>query len=304
MEKYKEIEKIIDISKIKYNEPMKLHTSVKVGGKCDIFVSPENVEDVINSVKFAKENNIEYFVIGCGSNLLVTDDDLHAMVIPLGNKFSKIDIDGEYVTALSGTSMPYFANFVKNNLLSGFEFACGIPGTIGGGVRMNAGAYGSEIANVFEEATFLDKDLNLCTIKKEDMDFSYRHTFFSDKKEYIIISAKFKLKKEENDIKIKEKMEENRVARVTKQPLEYPNFGSTFKRPEGYFVGKLIQDAGLKGYKIGGAQVSTKHTGFIVNVDNATCKDIVDLIHYIQEVVYEKYGVKLETEVVYIGGKI
>lgn len=304
LEKYKEIENIIGESdRILYNEPMKNHTTVKVGGVADIVVLPKNVEEIKALLDFAKKNNIPYYVIGCGSNLIVTDEEVHALIIKITNKFGRVYVNGNIVTADAGASMPYVSITAKRNLLSGFEFACGIPGTIGGGVRMNAGAYGCEIKDIFLQATYVDLDGNIKTINKDEMEFGYRYTFFSNHPEFVIISAKFVLN-EGNMSEIEAKMNENSLARRTKQPLEYPNFGSVFKRPEGYFVGKLVSDAGLRGYQIGGAQVSTKHTGFIVNTGNATCKDIVDLIHHIQKVVFEKFGVTLESEVVYIGGKL
>lgn len=304
LEKYKEIENIITESdRILYNEPMKNHTTTKVGGEADVVVLPKTLEEIKSLLSFAKENKIPYYIIGCGSNLIVTDDKVHALIIKITNKFGRVYVKGNMITADAGASMPFVSITAKRNSLSGFEFACGIPGTIGGGVRMNAGAYGSEIKDVFLQATYIDEEGNIKTINKDEMDFGYRHTFFSNHPDCVIISAKFVLKQGEMS-EIEAKMNENSVARRTKQPLEYPNFGSVFKRPEGYFVGKLVDDAGLRGYQIGGAQVSTKHTGFIVNVNNATCKDIVDLIHHVQNVVFEKFGVKLETEVVYIGGKI
>ena len=304
LSKYKEIENIIkDSNRILYNESMKKHTTVKVGGNADVVVLPQNVDEIKQLLVFAKNNNIPYYIIGCGSNLIVTDDDVHALIIKITNKFGKVYINGKILTADAGASMPYISITAKRNSLSGFEFACGIPGTIGGGVRMNAGAYGSEIKDIFLQATYIDENGDIKTINKEEMDFGYRHTYFCDHPDCVIISAKFELK-EENMSKIEEKMNENSIARREKQPLEHPNFGSVFKRPEGYFVGKLVSDAGLRGYKIGGAQVSEKHTGFIINTGDATCKDIVDLVHHIQETVFKKFNVKLETEVVFIGGKI
>jgi len=304
LEKYKEIENIIDENdRILYNEPMKKHTTAKVGGIADVVVLPKTVEEIKALLDFAKKNDIPYYVIGCGSNLIVTDDEVHALIIKITNKFGRVYVNGNMIIADAGASMPYVSITAKRNSLSGFEFACGIPGTIGGGVRMNAGAYGSEIKNVFLQATYIDGEGNIKTINQDEMEFGYRHTFFSDHPECVIISAKFVLEQGEMS-EIEAKMNENSAARREKQPLDYPNFGSVFKRPEGYFVGKLVSDAGLRGYQIGGAQVSTKHTGFIVNTGNATCKDIVDLIHHVQNVVYEKFGVKLESEVVYIGGKL
>lgn len=304
MEKYKKIEEIIkDSSRVLYNEPMKKHTTVKVGGKADVVVLPESVDEVKKLIEFAKNENIPYYVIGCGSNLLVTDDDIHAMFIIIKNRLGKVYVNGNIIVADAGAAIPYVSQVARKNSLTGFEFASGIPGTVGGCVRMNAGAYGGEIKDIFLQATYIDGDGNIKTINKDEMEFGYRKTFFMNHKDFVIISAKFVLK-EGNIEEITNKMNENNLARKEKQPLEYPNFGSVFKRPEGYFVGKLVTDSGLKGYTIGGAQVSQKHAGFIINTGNATCKDIVDLIHHIQKVVYEKYKVNLETEVVYIGGKI
>ena len=303
MEKYNELEKILDINRIRYNEPMKKHTTVKVGGPCDCLVMPESIEEIKNIVNFAKENDIKYYVIGSGSNLLVTDEKIHALIIKIGNKFGKVIVNGNIITAYAGASMPYVSMCAKKNNLTGFEFACGIPGTIGGGIRMNAGAYGSEMSNIVYNVTYLDEDGNICTINNKDLNFSYRNSFFTDKPNLVILSAVFKLE-EGNAEDIARLMEENSNARKEKQPLDMPNFGSVFRRPEGYFVGKLVSDCGLKGYTIGGAQVSTKHTGFIVNTGNATCEDIVNLIHYIQKEVKEKFDVDLKSEVVFIGGEI
>lgn len=303
MEVYHKLESILDISRIKYNEPMKKYTTVKVGGPCDCLVMPESIEEIKNIIQFAKENDIHYYVIGSGSNLLVTDEPVHALIIKIGNKFGKVLVNGSIITAYSGASMPYVAMCAKKNALTGFEFACGIPGTIGGGIRMNAGAYGSEMANIIREVTFLDTNGTITTLKNSDLHFSYRNSYFTSKPELVILSAVFELEpgKEEE---IAKAMEENAKARKEKQPLELPNFGSVFRRPEGYFVGKLVNDCGLRGYKIGGAQVSEKHTGFIVNTGDATCEDIVNLIHYIQKIVKEKFDVDLKSEVVFIGGEI
>lgn len=303
MDKYIGLEEILDKSRIKYNEPMSKHTTVRVGGPCDCLVLPESIEEIKNIIAYAKKNNLKYYVIGNGSNLLVVDEGIHALVIKITNKFASVTVEGDEIIANAGASVPYVSLLAKQNSLTGFEFACGIPGTIGGGVRMNAGAYGGEMSDIFIEATYLDGEGNICKIEKKDMDFGYRHSFFSDKPEYVILSVKFKLQKG-NITEITSKMEENSTSRKTKQPLEYPNFGSVFKRPEGYFVGKLVDDAGLRGYQIGGAQVSEKHTGFIVNKENATCQDIVDLIRHVQKIVYDKFGVSLKTEVVFIGGEI
>lgn len=301
MNKYDKLEEIVGKDKIKYNEKMSKYTTMKVGGPCDCIVFPDEISKIKEVIDFCKNENITFFVIGNGSNLLVKDEGIHGVVIKLGHRFSKIELDGEYILAYAGATMPALSQLAKKNSLKGLEFACGIPGTIGGGVKMNAGAYGSQISDILYEVTYMDEKEEIKTIKNKECSFGYRKSIFTINPNYVILSAKFKLERGNID-EIENKMKENSLARKTKQPLEYPNFGSVFKRPEGYFVGKLVDDAGLRGYKIGGAQVSTKHTGFIVNVDNATCKDVLDLIGYVQTTVYNKFNVKLTPEVIIIGG--
>lgn len=301
MNKYDKLEEIVGKDKVKYNEKMSKYTTMRVGGPCDCIVFPDEISKIKEVIDFCKNENITFFVIGNGSNLLVKDEGIHGVVIKLGHRFSKIEIDGEYILAYAGATMPALSQLAKKNSLKGLEFACGIPGTIGGGVKMNAGAYGSQISDILYEVTYMDEKEKIKTIKNKDCSFGYRKSIFTINPNYVILSAKFKLERGNID-EIENKMKENSLARKAKQPLEYPNFGSVFKRPEGYFVGKLVDDAGLRGYKIGGAQVSTKHTGFIVNVDNATCKDVLDLIGYVQTTVYNKFNVKLTPEVIIIGG--
>lgn len=301
MNKYDKLEEIVGKEKIKYNEKMSKYTTMRVGGPCDCIVFPDEISKIKEVIDFCKNENITFFVIGNGSNLLVKDEGIHGVVIKLGHRFGKIEIDGEYILAYAGATMPALSQLAKKNSLKGLEFACGIPGTIGGGVKMNAGAYGSQISDILYEVTYMDEKEEIKTIKNKECSFGYRKSIFTINPNYVILSAKFKLERGNID-EIENKMKENSLARKTKQPLEYPNFGSVFKRPEGYFVGKLVDDAGLRGYKIGGAQVSTKHTGFIVNVDNATCKDVLDLIGYVQTTVYNKFNVKLTPEVIIIGG--
>ena len=301
MNKYDKLDEIVGKDKIKYNEKMSKYTTMRVGGPCDCIVFPDEISKIKEVIDFCKNENITFFVIGNGSNLLVKDEGIHGVVIKLGHRFSKIELDGEYILAYAGATMPALSQLAKKNSLKGLEFACGIPGTIGGGVKMNAGAYGSQISDILYEVTYMDEKEEIKTIKNKDCSFGYRKSIFTINSNYVILSAKFKLERGNID-EIENKMKENSLARKAKQPLEYPNFGSVFKRPEGYFVGKLVDDAGLRGYKIGGAQVSTKHTGFIVNVDNATCKDVLDLIGYVQTTVYNKFNVKLTPEVIIIGG--
>lgn len=301
MNKYDKLEEIVGKDKVKYNEKMSKYTTMRVGGPCDCVVFPDEISKIKEVIDFCKNENITFFVIGNGSNLLVKDEGIHGVVIKLGHRFSKIELDGEYILAYAGATMPALSQLAKKNSLKGLEFACGIPGTIGGGVKMNAGAYGSQISDILYEVTYMDEKEEIKTIKNKDCSFGYRKSIFTINPNYVILSAKFKLERGNID-EIENKMKENSLARKAKQPLEHPNFGSVFKRPEGYFVGKLVDDAGLRGYKIGGAQVSTKHTGFIVNVDNATCKDVLDLIGYVQTTVYNKFNVKLTPEVIIIGG--
>ena len=301
MDKYKGLEEILSKDSIKYNESMKKHTTMKVGGPCDCMVEPSSIEEIQKVLEYVKENNIKYYIIGNGSNLLVKDEGVHALIIKIANKFSGFEVNGEYIKAYSGCSVPKLSQIAKENSLSGLEFACGIPGSVGGGIRMNAGAYGSEMVNVVEKVGFLDENGNLKEIDGKDAHFTYRHSMFVDNPQYVVVYAIYKLVKG-NKEEISKIMEENMNSRKQKQPIEYPNFGSVFKRPEGYFVGKLVDDCGLKGYKIGGAQVSTKHSGFMINTGDATCKDVLDLIEYVKEKVYEKFNVKLQEEVVILGG--
>ena len=301
MDKYKGLEEILSKDSIKYNEPMKKHTTMKVGGPCDCMIEPSSIEEIQKVLEYVKENNIKYYIIGNGSNLLVKDEGVHALIIKIANKFSGFEVNGEYIKAYSGCSVPKLSQIAKENSLSGLEFACGIPGSVGGGIRMNAGAYGSEMVNVVEKVGFLDENGNLKEIDGKDAHFTYRHSMFVDNPQYVVVYAIYKLVKG-NKEEISKIMEENMNSRKQKQPIEYPNFGSVFKRPEGYFVGKLVDDCGLKGYKIGGAQVSTKHSGFMINIGDATCKDVLDLIEYVKEKVYEKFNVKLQEEVVILGG--
>lgn len=299
---YEGLSHILKEKNIKYDESMKKHTTMQVGGTCDCLVLPESIEEIQKVVAYAKENHIPYYVIGNGSNLLVKDEGIRGLVIKIGPKFSNVVVEGEKIIASSGVGTPRVAQVAKKHALTGLEFACGIPGTVGGCVRMNAGAYGGEMKDVVESVTYLDSDGNIQKILNKDMEFDYRHSVFGNHKDWIILSVTFALKKGDVE-EISKLMESNALARRTKQPLEYPNFGSVFKRPTGYFVGKLVQDSGLRGYQIGGAQVSQKHTGFIINTGNATCQDVLDLIRYVQDTVYEKFNVKLQTEVEIIGGE-
>lgn len=298
MEKYKELEGIIE--NIKYNEPLAKYTTMKVGGPCDVMVFPSNIEEIKNVIKYIKQNNINFYILGNGSNVIALDGGFRGIVVVLKKDFSNYSVDGEYITAEAGVAMPRLCKIAKDNSLSGLEFAAGIPGTCGGCARMNAGAYNSEMSNVIYETTYIDGNGDLHTINNEQHNFSYRHTIFTEHRDYIIVTIKLKLKNGEQS-EIKAKMDENNMARRTKQPLEYPSAGSVFKRPEGYFVGKLVDDSGLRGYRHGGAGVSDKHCGFIINVDHATARDVLDIIKEVQDTVNQKFGVMLKTEVEIIG---
>lgn len=304
-EKYLEILNILDSSKVKFDEPMSKHTTLRIGGIADVLVVVENMEDIISTLKFAKEKNIKVTVIGNGSKLLVLDGGIRGIVMKIGPKFSCVEVSDEYIIASAGVTLPYLSSVAKKHSLTGLEFACGIPASLGGAIYQNAGAYGSEIANVVEEVTYLDEQLNLRTVNVDELQFAYRTSLFKQNpdKKNVIISVKFKLQK--GEIKeIEEKMEYNSNQRKEKQPLEYPSAGSTFKRPDGYFVGKLIDDAGLKGKRIGGAEISTKHSGFIVNVDNAKAADVLALINLVKDEIYAKYNVKLQEEIIIMGDEI
>jgi len=277
---------------------MKNYVHFRVGGPADILLIPENKDQVIKTIELCKNNNIPYFVVGNGSNLLVRDGGIKGVVIKF-NEVKNITVQGEVIEAECGAMLKDVSNEALNNSLTGFEFACGIPGTIGGAVFMNAGAYDGEIAHVIESAEVIDNNGEIKVLSKDELELGYRSSIVM-KKNYIVLSARFKLKHGEVR-KIKEIVEDLTNKRESKQPLEYPSAGSTFKRPVGYYAGKLIQDAGLKGYVIGGAAVSEKHSGFVINKSNATAKDILDLIAHIQNEVKDKFDVELHPEVRIIG---
>ncbi len=276
--------------------------SFKVGGPVRVLVKPKNVDQLTGLYAFLNENDIDNVLLGRGSNVVVSDNGFDGVVVSLG-EFSKIGLDvtdENCIVAGAGASMASLANFAHQNGLAGLEFAHGIPGSVGGGVYMNAGAYGGEISQVLESCLAFDMDRGiLCVVDGADCDFSYRHSAFMDYKNLIVLFATFELKKGNSD-EIKAKMDEYKAKRVASQPLEYPSAGSTFKRPEGYFAGKLIENCGLKGYAIGGAQVSEKHAGFVINKGGATATDIENLVAYIQKTVKEKFDVSLECEIEFV----
>jgi len=293
------LETFMEKDSLLINEPMKNHTSFKVGGLVDLMILPKTEEEIIKTLKLLSENNIPFYIMGNGTNLLVSDSGFFGVVIKLYKNYSDFEINGEIITAKSGILLSRLAKVALQHSLSGLEFASGIPGTLGGAVTMNAGAYGGEMKDVLIHTRVVDKSGNILDIDNEHLELDYR-TSFLQKKELILLSAELQLKTASYD-KIKATMQDLDHRRKDKQPLEYPSAGSTFKRPEGYFAGKLIEDCELKGYTIGGAQVSEKHCGFIINKGDATAKDISDLIRFVQETVYDKFGVHLETEVKRLG---
>ena len=293
-----ELREKIDASWIRENEPMKLHTTFRVGGPADVLVTPD-MECLPEVIALCKKHHLPYYVIGNGSNLLVGDKGIRGVVIAMTNRAGDIICDGEVITAGAGATLGQIAVLAAGNGLTGFEFAAGIPGTLGGAVVMNAGAYGGEMKDVITSVLVLDNEGNVKELSVEELDLGYRHSCIPEK-EYVVLRVTMKLTRG-NVEEIRAKMAELREQRITKQPLEFPSAGSTFKRPEGYFAGKLIMDAGLRGYQVGGAQVAEKHCGFVINKENATAADIVELMHNVSAKVEEQFGVKLEPEVKMIG---
>lgn len=280
------------------NEPLSHYTFTKTGGPADFLAFPKSVKEVQAVVNYCQTHDVPWLVLGNASNLIVRDGGIRGVVIML-EKLDKISVEAEQITAQAGAKLIDTSYKALEYSLTGLEFACGIPGSIGGAVFMNAGAYDGEIKDVFAYCDVLYPDGQVKRLYKEEMAFSYRHSAIQEQKA-IILSAAFQLKDGDKS-QIKSRMDELTFLRESKQPLEYPSCGSVFKRPVGHFTGKLIQDAGLQGLQFGGAQISTKHAGFIVNVDHATATDYVELIAHIQAVIKEKFDVTLETEVRIIG---
>ena len=292
----KELEDILGKNNIMYNEPMSKHTSFKVGGPAEMFAIINSENKIEKVLQFCKMNNIKITVIGNGTNLLVSDLGIKGLVIKYIANDIKIDKTSGNVICSGGVLNPVLAGKLLENELSGFEFASGIPGTVAGAVYMNAGAYGEEISNLVTYVKYIDINTNeIKVLENEKLEFSYRKSIFQ-KIDTVILEVGMHLEKG-NKEKINKKMQEYKEERNKMQPQNYPNAGSIFKRGNDFITAKLIDEAGLKGYKIGGAKVSEKHAGFIVNTGNATSEDIINLIEYIKKVVYEKYGKKLETEV-------
>ncbi|MBO4462296.1 MAG: UDP-N-acetylmuramate dehydrogenase [Lachnospiraceae bacterium] len=280
------------------NELMNRHTTFKVGGPCSVFISPKKNE-IPKAIKLCQEYDVPYIILGRGSNVLFSDKGYDGVVIEMGEANNDITVDDTVITAGAGATLAAVAMKAYENGLAGFEFASGIPGSIGGGLYMNAGAYGGEMKDVVVSAEAMDINGNLITLEREDMDLSYRHSAFMVR-DLIVMSVTIRLNKGDK-AEIKALMDDFNGRRRDKQPLNYPSAGSFFKRPEGNYAGKLIEDAGLAGLRVGGAAVSSKHCGFIINVDNATSDDIIELMKKVQNEVKKQFGVDLEPEVKFVG---
>lgn len=293
------LEQILTKDRIRQNEPMKNHTTFRVGGPADIFLTP-SAEELPAVLSVCREEQMPVTVIGNGSNLLVGDQGIRGVVICIGFGMRGIRVDGEKIFLEAGVTLAAAAQQVAKAGLTGLEFASGIPGTFGGAVVMNAGAYGGEMKDVIVSVRVISEDGEILTLSKEELDLSYRHSVIPERG-YLVIDGELLLTREKDPDQITERMEELKKKRIEKQPLEYPSAGSTFKRPEGYFAGKLIMDAGLRGFSVGGAAVSEKHCGFVINKGNATAADICALMDEVTRIVKEKYAVTLEPEVKKVG---
>ena len=286
-------------NRVLLEEPMKRHTTFRIGGPAEIFVIPDNIEDVRKIIEICNAEDIPYFILGNGSNLLVSDKGYRGVVIQIDRNFGTVEIKGMEIHASAGALLSTIAAAARKEALTGFEFAGGIPGTLGGAVVMNAGAYGGELKDVLKSVTVMDQKGNIFEIPAEELQMGYRTSIIKTAG-YIVLNAVLSLK-EGNPEEIKKLTRELSEQRISKQPLEYPSAGSTFKRPEGYFAGKLIMDSGLRGYQVGGAQVSEKHCGFVINTGDATAEDVCSLMKNVIEIVHEKFGVTLEPEVKFLG---
>lgn len=296
---YKRLCEALPEERILINEPMKKHTTFRIGGPADYFTVPSTWEETEKVIAVCKEMQIPYYIIGNGSNLLVSDQGYRGVIIQLYRDMSQVEVKDNMICAQAGASLARIAGAALEAGLTGFEFAAGIPGTLGGACVMNAGAYGGEMKDVLVRVTVLDEEDKIRVIEKENLELGYRTSIIA-KKGYTVLGAEIELQKGEKDA-IQEYMNELKEKRVTKQPLEYPSAGSTFKRPEGYFAGKLVQDAGLRGFRVGDAMVSEKHCGFVINAGDATAAQVDELMKQVSAKVKEQFGVTLEPEVKRLG---
>lgn len=296
-----DLKNILTIDQIKENELMKHHTTFRIGGSADVMTMPNTEEEIVEIIALSNKHNIPYTIVGNGSNILVTDKGIRGLVIKIAENFSDVQIEGNLVYAQSGARLTAISRKIYEAELTGFEFASGIPGTVGGGVYMNAGAYDSEMKNVIKTVRVLDKTGNVIELSNEEMHFGYRKSRAMEDS-LIILSVVIELKQGDKAA-IKAKIDDFTNKRVTKQPVSEFSAGSTFKRPEGHFAGKLIEETGLRGYTIGHAKISEKHCGFVINKGDSTCEDMLEFIQKVKHKVYEKTGVKLEEEIKIIGEK-
>lgn len=286
-------------SDILENEPMCRHTTFRIGGEAECFVRISSETQLEKLIPYFNQVEVPYFILGNGSNLLVSDDGYHGVILQLGNCFNKIEVQENIMKVQAGALLSQVSKCALENGLTGLEFASGIPGTMGGGVVMNAGAYGGEMKQVVQSVTVLDNKGEIFQLDNATMEFGYRTSIIKNR-HFTVLQVTLQLASG-NKEEIQQKMEELAARRRAKQPLEFPCAGSTFKRPEGYFAGKLIMDAGLRGYFVGGAKVSEKHCGFVINTGKATATDVADVIKEVQERVKDKFGVSLEREIIYLG---
>lgn len=293
-----ELQNVMGGSGIFMEEPMKKHTTFRVGGPADVLVQPDETA-LAAILALCRQYHVSYSFIGNGSNLLVGDKGIRGVVIEMTDPMGNIEVDGTKITAQAGAMLSKIANTAASNGLGGMEFAAGIPGSVGGAVVMNAGAYGGEMKDIIEKVYVLDENGAQLELDRDALDLGYRHSCIPEKK-YIVTKVVLELVPR-NEAEIRSEMKELNEKRAEKQPLQYPSAGSTFKRPEGYFAGKLIMDAGLRGYQVGGAQVSEKHCGFVINKGDATAADICQLMRYVSDKVQAQFGVVLEPEVKMIG---
>lgn len=296
---YKRLCEAVPADRVLINEPMKKHTTFRIGGPADYFVIPVSWEEAELVIGICKEFQTPYYIIGNGSNLLVSDQGYRGVIIQLYKEMSQVEVEGNVIRAQAGASLARIAGAALEAGLTGFEFAAGIPGTLGGACVMNAGAYGGEMKDVLVRVTVLDEDDKIHVIEKDDLELGYRTSIIA-KKGYTVLGAEIELREGEKEA-IRALMNELKEKRVTKQPLEYPSAGSTFKRPEGYFAGKLVQDAGLRGFRVGDAMVSEKHCGFVINAGEATAAQVDELMKQVSAKVREQFGVTLEPEVKRLG---
>lgn len=293
------LENLIPAERIKYNEPMKDHTTFRIGGPADILVMPDSMSEIVRIMEWTRERSLPYLVIGEGSNLLVRDGGFRGLVIKLGDNFNNVEFNRIEVKAQAGIKVSRLAAMAADHGLGGLEFAEGIPGSLGGAVYMNAGAYGGEFSQVVNEAAVLNDAGEVIVMDKSDLEFGYRSSSIQ-RYRYTVLEVKLQLHPKESHL-VKERMQELSRQRKKKQPLDFPSAGSTFKRPPGRFVGPMIDELGLKGFRVGDAEVSTKHAGFIVNRGQATARDVLTLVSLVQQRVKAKFGVDLTTEFLIVG---